>query len=171
MLIAICGFAALGGGVIIASALLRSWRDDMLAIAGAFLLVLGGAGLLGTFAWQASLPAKDKSYETTNSVKLASLSNASEIEGRGSALYVRVGEKNVYRYVEAHHDGSYTLEETDEALPIREDATASTSRIDTVVCAWNDQITSMMLGNCGVVTTIHVPKGSVSRDFSIDPAS
>lgn len=135
-----------------------------------FVIAGAGSGIAAGFL-HATTPESERSYEVIKTTQLASLANASEVEGSGGFIYHRVGEKNVYRYVEAHEDGTFTFEEMDaDRVPIREDATTDTARIEKISCTFKSTELATLLGNCGGSTTIHVPKGSVTSDFEIDPS-
>lgn len=128
---------------------------------------------------------EDKPYDT---IPIASFANAQEIEGTpgGFLSSGSIDEKTVYRYVEAHEGGSYTLEQLDlpesgnritkgkdhkpvSGVVIYEDSKAEDARIEFRKCRHTDQIAKFLRDDtCGDLIEFHVPEGSIIRDFSLD---
>lgn len=112
----------------------------------------------------------DEVWETDRSTSLASMANASEVEGQSSAFVTRIEEKNVFRYVEARSDGGFELKEIDaDGVAIYEDADKDSARIDFQSCHREGLDEESLSYRCGERVRVHVPKGTVSTDFEIDP--
>lgn len=172
MLILIALLAALILVGCIASVVLHPGERTGAIIAIVVCAVLGAGAGLTAGVLHATTPESSRDYEVVRTIELASLANASEVEGEGSFIYHRVGEKNVYRYVVAHDDGTFTFDEMDaDGVPIREDATPSTARIETVSCTFKDSTLALLLSNCGGITTIHIPEGSITNVYEVDPSN
>lgn len=137
---------------------------------------LGAALLTGTLAVGMGLSAfyvvteADETWQESETTKIASMASASEVDGKSGVFVTRIEEKNVLRYVESHSDGSYSLEEVDaDGARIREDSDADSARLAYEECT-RDGIEGF-LSSCGVRYVFHVPKGTVSNDFSVDPGA
>lgn len=112
----------------------------------------------------------DEVWTVDDTTALASLANASEVEGSGGMFVSRVEEKNVLRYVEARDDGGFELKEIDaDGVTIYEDADKDSARIDVESCHREGVDPDSLSYSCGTRTRVHVPKGTVSTDFEVDP--
>lgn len=138
------------------------------------LAILGGAFVAGTLAAGMAVLAvttvneADKTWTETESTKIASMANASEVNGKSGVFITRIEEKNVIRYVHDRDDGAYSLEEVDaDKALIREDAKAGSARMGREECT-RDGIDGSLF-SCGSRHVFHVPKGTVSTDFAVDP--
>lgn len=113
---------------------------------------------------------RDEQWSVERTSELASLANASEVKGESSAFVTRISEENVLRYVSAHPDGSYALEELPaDGVLIREDADDASARIDFEKCLKVGVDEESPFASCGERTVVHIPKGSIVRDFDINP--
>ena len=135
---------------------------------------IGGALIAGTLAVGMAVLAvttvseADKTWTEARTTQIASMANASEVDGESGVFVTRIAEKNVIRYVESHSDGSYSLEEVDaDGARIREDADADSARMSYEECD-RDGIDGVF-SSCGGRYVFHVPEGTVSNDFSVDP--
>lgn len=135
---------------------------------------IGGALMAGTLAVGMAVLAvttvseADKTWTEARTTQIASMANASEVDGESGVFVTRIEEKNVIRYVESHSDGSYSLEEVDaDGARIREDSDAGSARMSYEECD-RDGIDGVF-SSCGGRYVFHVPEGTVSSDFSVDP--
>lgn len=137
--------------------------------------------------------AAEKIYSTGHTVELASMSNATEVSSRGggaASIYVmRSSEDQVLRYVTRDTEGAYRMETIDtEKVSLREipddaqdtdDATpriefqqcqrvSDTDRKQSLLKSWNLDECSPEKGHTAV---LHVPAGTISTDFALDPAT
>lgn len=145
------------------------------------------------FMYPASISEAGLREEATSTTNIASFANTQEIEGETGTFLTsgRIGEKTVFRYVEKHDDGAFTLESRDAPNPdhtgatvqrnedgetisgavIIEDATEDTARIEVHKCYYKDAVAEFLRDGCGELVEFHVPEGTVSRDYSLDPAA
>lgn len=166
------------GGLIIALAgalmFLFAMHTDSRGMAG--LGIFLGVGI--AFVGPTLLPKPPANAHTrevvTESIKLASLANGttSTTTTRGTFLAASstTTQEPIYQFVRDNKDGSYQLETIDGATRVREDATTGMARIDTTRCEYvNQDVRDKWGASCGdEVTTIHVPKGSILRNYTID---
>lgn len=68
----------------------------------------------------------------------------------------------------ANDDETYVMDTITTDTPIKEDASPGEARIETTVCKWTDEFVARMAGHCGEQTIIHIPEGSIEREFGID---
>lgn len=157
---------------------------------GVMAIATGGILLLVTNMMFSGL---EHTWEVENTTPLVSLSNASEVSGRGSSSMfggtTKISEKNVYRYVMRNQDGSFAFGEIDaNGLRIVDDAAPGEGRIDDEVCFYRDTTKKnsdsstdfdgslAMFGDgpftaCGSRVTVHLPKGAIVNDFLVDPSN
>lgn len=149
------------------------WKGKTVAISVGVVIALVGGGLLTVGAAKAAVVAQaDKEWSIEKTQRLASMANASEVSGHGGAFVTKIDEKNVIRYVQAHKDGSYSLEEVDaDDAVIREDADKDSAHLDTEQCERDANVDAGLFLRCGHRYVFHVPKGTVSNDFSVDPGA
>lgn len=110
----------------------------------------------------------------TKSVKLASLANGTATTTRTTSSFLATvsttSQDPIYQFVRENNDGSYQIDTISGTTRVREDATAKTARIDTTRCEYvSADVRDKWGETCGdEVTTIHVPKGSILRNYRID---
>lgn len=115
---------------------------------------------------------REEEWSVASSEKITSLANASEVKGQSGGFVTKVSEENVLRYIKDRGDGSYSLEEIPaDGVLIREDAEAKTARVDEEECVRVGVDPDSAFASCGDRTVVHVPKGSVVSDFTIDPGA
>lgn len=152
------------------------------------------AGVVGVLTLSCCLYAspRDTWYsedEPAKTIEIASFANAQEVRGTGGFLAkTRIGEDTVYRYVQKHDNGQYTLEQL--TLPasgsriilgrdnepvggvvLEESATPETARIEFYTCKRADPLADFLRESCGELVIFHAPEGTVSQEFSLDPAA
>lgn len=156
-----------------------------------FLYVLMALVLVGVIAacmYPSPLSSRYTEDDPSNTVPIASFANAQEIEGTSGGFLSSgtIGEKTVYRYVHDHKDGTYTLDQLDlpddrvvkgkddkpvSGVVVMEDADPEDARIEFYDCVRGDPIAEFLKESCGELTVFHIPEGSISREFSLDPAA
>ena len=148
------------------------WNGKAIAISVGVVIALVGGGLLTVGAAKAAVVAQaDKEWSVEKTQRLASMANASEVSGHSGAFVTKIDEKNVIRYVQAHKDGSYSLEEVDaDDAVIREDTDKDSAHLDTEQCRRDVNVDGGMFLRCGHRYVFHVPEGTVSGDFDVDPS-
>lgn len=182
-------FISFGGifvALLLAMAALNSDSEAVQGIATTIACLLAVA-VVSTWFYPAPNDQKiveDKPYDT---IPIASFANAQEVEGRSGGFLTSgtLNEKTVYRYVEAHEGGSYTLEQLDlpesgnritkgkdkepvSGVVIYEDTDKKDARIEFRRCRHTDPIAKFLRDNdCGKLIEFHVPEGSIVRDFSL----
>lgn len=146
-----------------------------------------GVCILLVFTYPRSADDRVTDEKPTKTVSIASFANSQEIEGHGGSFLSsgQIDEKTVLRYVEKHDDGTYTLEQVDKesvgrngdgeavnGTVVIQDAKKDTARIEWHTCHYEDKVADFLSADdCGTLIEIHVPKGTVSEDFSLDPAA
>lgn len=124
-----------------------------------------------TFIFQNSAAQeREKEWSVAESQKIVSLANSSEDKGSGGIFVTRVSEENILRYVKDSGDEVYSLEEIPaDDVTIHADVEAKDARIDFQECKRADTNPNSVFADCGSRTVVHIPKGSIANDFSIDP--
>ena len=136
----------------------------VVAIAGALpFLLLGG---LGFAVAQATAPAHPV---MSDSKPLVALGNDTRVSGDGGFVYVHVSEDNAYNFMSEVPGGglSMTSVEADKAL-VMEDATPQTATVETYSWEFDNGLLHAFYGRTGTTHTLHVPEGTVRRDFIVD---
>lgn len=117
-------------------------------------------------------------WEVEGTTLLQSMAVGQETSGGGSLLYVSVTTEDTLRYLAKHEDGSVTLEtmRADGAkifeIPEGAEGDAAVPRIERWECHVDPELDPelpLTPWDCGSRTEVHVPAGSVSQDFAIEP--
>ena len=126
-------------------------------------LLLGG---LGFAIAQATAPTHPVMSE---SKPLVALGNDTRVSGGGGFVYVRVSEDNAYNFMSEVPGGglSMTSIEADKAL-VMEDAAPQTATVETYSWEFDNGLLHAFYGRTGTTHTLHVPEGTVRRDFIVD---
>lgn len=154
----------------------------VLAVADGLLVLL----ILAVFSYPRPADDRVSNPEAHTTIEIASFANAQEIEGHTGTFLSsgQIGEKTVFRYVMKQPEGTFTLEQLDKkslergkddqpvaGVVVAEDATEDTARIEYHTCERVDVVADFLFGDCGDLIEFHVPPGTVSTEFELDPAN
>lgn len=141
-------------------------------------LLAAAVGAFVTIAGPALLPKVPPNAATkqsvTDTIKLAALANGTTTKSVSSGSFLAstttTSQEPIFQYVRANTDGSYQLETITGSTRVKEDATVKNARIETTQCQYVDKDVRDKWGaSCGdKVTTIHIPAGSIARNYSVD---
>lgn len=136
---------------------------------------IGFAILFGTgFLKEALTRDEPRDPETVvETIQLSALGNTTSTTSTTRSSFLSstttTAQKQIYGYLKKTPGGGYVMGEIDATTEVREDATPDTARIETRQCRFTDGSVTTMWGACGeAVTVIHVPAGSVTKDYQID---
>lgn len=159
---------AIAGAFVGFMSILKGRYVGFVAMVAAFALLSMGSSIT-SLLFSRFTEGQEKIYEVTRSTPLLALANTSEVAGTDGRIYVRINEKDMLSYVEKGPNDTYFPQKMEaKGVPLKEDATEENARIETVSCQWADPRVTLLVGACGSVTTVHVPPGSIVRDFTVE---
>lgn len=176
----ILAIALIGGTIIFALFGVIREHSTTLAIftlfsvlVGVILFPMASQIILKAMGVDTTAPAQeDRILETIN---LAALNDGSSTSSKTRQGFLSsttaTDQKNVYKFVKKTPSGGYMIDQIDATgVEIFEDASPTTARIEKKQCHILDSSYARLWGNkCGpVVTTVHIPKGSIVHDYTID---
>lgn len=137
---------------------------------------LAGLAAIGTFAfgWLV-LYQGFNTVCTEEKIPVIALSNGAEVNGNGSPLFISISTDDVIRYAVRADDGAVEFKKLQYAEKAKyyEDAEPKDARIEIVkgMCPAPEGrsfVASFFSGGTPDRITVHVPKGSIVRDFTLD---
>lgn len=105
----------------------------------------------------------------SSSQKIIAMSNTSSISG-GGAVFVTISTDDEYRYMTLSEDGSMKMSKiSSDSTSIVEDADKNSASLETKTHVFDNELLRFLYGDTAYYTyTLHVPKNTVSTEFSVD---
>lgn len=105
----------------------------------------------------------------SSSQKIIAMSNTSSISG-GGAIFVTISSEDEYRYMTLSEDGSMQMSKiSSDSTSIVEDADKDSASLETKPHVFDNELLRFLYGDTAYNTyTFHVPKNTVSTEYSVD---
>lgn len=105
----------------------------------------------------------------SSSQKIIAMSNTSSISG-GGAIFVTISTDDEYRYMTKSQDGSMQMSKiSSDYASVMEDADKDSASLETKPHVFDNALLRFLYGDTAYNTyTLHVPKNTVSTEFSVD---
>lgn len=105
----------------------------------------------------------------SSSQKIIAMSNTSSISG-GGVIFVTISTDDEYRYMTKSQDGSMKMSKiSSDHASVMEDADKNSASLETKPHVFDNSFLRFLYGDTAYNTyTLHVPKNTVSTEFSVD---